>query len=129
MKTDLSNELLGLLDRNGFCYDALIAINDRCEAYLTENPTSLYAVETIAISTISSIAHATAMRIDRADGSTPVHNYLESKIGPPLRHLLASPLVGDALLEALGLLISAYYTTKNWRVNVIVPSEPQISKN
>ena len=70
----------------------------------------------LTLSTISSIAHAIAMRMDKANGSTTVHNYLESKIEPSLRHLMVAPLSGEALLEALRDFVASYYLTKDWQV-------------
>jgi hypothetical protein len=128
--TDLAKEWLGLLDRSGFCYDALIAIYDEAEAYLTKNFSGLTAEQAITISTISSFAHAIAMRMDKANGSTPVHNYLESKIGPPLRHLLVSSLSGEALLEALRAFVTSYYLTKDWQLKTShFPTETPNSRN
>jgi hypothetical protein len=127
---DLSAEWLEELNIQGFCYNALIAIYDKCEAHLIKNFNSLGAEEAITVSTIASFVHAIAMRIDKSNDSTSVHNYLESKIGPPLRHLMASSLSGDALLEALRAFISSYYQTKDWFLKTSkLPSENPNSRN
>jgi hypothetical protein len=127
---DLFAGWLEELNTQGFCYDTLIAIYDKCEAHLIKSFNSLGAEEAITVSTISSFAHAIAMRIDRSNESTAVHNYLESKIGPPLRHLMASSLSVDALLEALRAFISSYYQTKDWFLKTSkIPSEIPNSRN
>jgi len=111
MGTDLRKELLELLDRHGFCHDALIAISSKCEAHLIENHKTAAAEEVIAISVISSFSFAIAMRIEKANESIPVHDYLESKIAPPMRSLLTERLYEK---EALRVFISSYYETKEW---------------
>src|ERR1039457_5100729 len=97
-------------------------------AHLIKSFNSLGAEEAIQVSTISSFAHAVAMRIDRSSDSTAAHYYLESKIGPPLRHFVTSSLSGDQVLEALRTFISSYYLTKDWFVKTskISPDAPNL---
>lgn len=111
---DLSEGWLDQINTQGFCYDTLIAIHNKCEGHLVKNYRSLSAEEALTVSTISSFAHAIAMRMDKSSESTAAHNYLESMIGQPLRELLTPSLSGDALLEALRVFISSYYGTKDW---------------